>query len=145
MAGEISLSSLAKDAVWDGGIKDFLANGVVRIYGGTPTDSDTATTATTLVEVTESGGAFTAGVSTNGLNLGSVTPGNGYIEKSATEDWEGAGLVDDTTATWFRHFNNAMTGWIQGTVNTSNAVMTVSTTAIQASVPVTVTSCKYRF
>jgi len=141
MAAVIQYSPLFKNDQLDN-IQTEFANGIIRTFGGTPVAIGTTDPGTDiLVEFTKDGGAFTAGVATNGINLG--TASNGAIEKDAN-DYEGLGLVAGTQ-TWFRHYNNDLTKWIQGTVNTSGAAMTVTTTAVVVDQPVAITNLIYRF
>lgn len=91
--------------------KDIFANGVCAIYSGTqPTDADAAEGAGSLLMLlTLSGGAFTPGSATNGINFGVAT--NGVLAKDALEVWSGLGLAaagSGTTATWFRFYDNDM-------------------------------------
>jgi len=141
MAGTISLNVPTKNAIWDDIAAEF-ANGIIHCFGGTAVAVTTTAPGTDiLVKFTKDGGAFTPGIATNGINLGTASAGE--IEKDAY-DYEGLGLVAGTM-TWFRHYNNDLTKWIQGAVNTSGAAMTVTTTAVVVDSPVAITSLKYRF
>jgi hypothetical protein len=140
----IKLSKGLRNALLESNsLKGALANGIICIYSGfPPVSANDAETGTLLMKITNNGGAFTAGVPTNGINFGSSV--NGTISKSDSEIWTGKGLVDGT-AGYFRFYSNDFeTGSsetairLQGTVGTSNADMLVATTAIKANVSVTV-------
>ena len=88
------------------GLKDALANGVLRIYSGTqPSSADAAVVGTLLMEVTLDGGAFSHGTPTNGLNWD--TPANGQTEKPVADTWKGAGIADGV-AGWGRFCANPL-------------------------------------
>lgn len=103
-------------------LKDIMADGIICIYGGTqPADADTTEgSATLLMKLTLSGGAFTPGSATNGINLGTAT--GGVISKASLETWSGVGLAaagTGTTATWFRYYDNDM---VTGTSTTAKRI-----------------------
>jgi len=135
MAGKVYHNTLSKNAILDAFAAAY-ANGVARCYGGTIDYTTAAASLTHLVQFTKDGGAFTAGVSTNGLNLGTASAG--ALAKDSN-DWEGTGLGSGTI-TWGRLYNNDLTKWISFSVNTSGAVMTVTTTAMETGTPCVVTS-----
>lgn len=91
-----------------GDLKTIMANGIIRFYAGTqPATADLAETGDLLLEITLSGGAFTPGVATNGLNLGDAA--GGVISKATAETWKGTGKTaagTGTAAGWFRWFDN---------------------------------------
>lgn len=86
-------------------------NGTLRVFGGTaPASAEAAETGTLLLQFTLSGGTFTPGVATNGLNFG--TPANGQVDKATAELWRGTVLAaasTGTTATHYRFYANDMT------------------------------------
>ena len=119
-------------------IKTAYANGVIGIFSGTQpaTANDTEGSAVLLALITLNSGAFTAGVSTNGINLSD--PVDGVLSKASGETWSGLGLVAagelGTDATWFRHYPN---GYVTGASTTAarydGAVGTTSTYELQMS------------
>jgi hypothetical protein len=72
-------------------VKADLAAGVINFYSGAqPASPDAAVTGTFLGRATLSGGAWTAGTSTNGLNFGTVvdgTNGAASLDKASAEAW----------------------------------------------------------
>jgi hypothetical protein len=66
-------------------VRTAYANGVLAIYGGAsqPADADDAEAGTLLALITLSSGAFTGGVSTNGLNFDAAS--GGVLSKAAAE------------------------------------------------------------
>ena len=128
-------------------VKTAYANGVIGIFGGTQptTANDTEGSAPLLALITLNGGAFTAGVSTNGINLSD--PVDGVLSKASGETWSGTGLAaagTATTATWFRHYTNAyVTGAsttatrYDGAIGTTSAYeMQMTNTTVVQDVPV---------
>ena len=128
-----------------GCVADALADGVIDIYSGVqPATADAVETAgaVLLARVTLASGAFTPGVSTNGINLDVAAAG--AVSKAVAEVWSGVGLADGT-AGWFRFYDNAVTtgasttairmdGQIAtsgGEINMSNTnIVTLGTTTI---------------
>jgi hypothetical protein len=87
-------------------LADALANGIIRFYSGTiPSDPDAEITATTVVEITESGGTFTSGVATNGINLDTASAG--VLSKDAAETWQGEN-ASSATVGWGCFFANTV-------------------------------------
>lgn len=87
-----------------GSVSDLFRNCTIDVYSGSqPTSADSAEIGTKLVSITLSSGAFSAGVSTNGLNFGAVS--SGTLSKKADETWSGAGIASGT-AGWFRIYSN---------------------------------------
>ena len=90
-----------------GSFVDLFRNCVIRVYSGAqPSDADDAETGTLLVTITESGGAFSGGAVTNGLNFGNVS--DGVLSMETDEVWQGTGLAAGT-AGWFRCYDNSYT------------------------------------
>lgn len=118
-------------------IKTGYANGVIGIFSGTQpaTANDSEGAATLLALITLNSGAFTAGVSTNGINLSD--PVDGVLSKASGETWSGLGLAAASTgtpATWFRHYSNAyVTGASTTELRNDGAISTVSTAEMQMS------------
>lgn len=127
-----------------------MADGVIEIYSGTqPTNSeDTEVGAGTLLAViTESGGAFTGGSATNGLEI--EVDGEECVIASG-ETWKTLLALATGTATWFRHYDNAFTKGASttavrydGRVSTTGAEMNLSTTSIVINKPVEVSEFSY--
>lgn len=126
------------------GIKEAMADGVIRIYSGAqPATPNLAVSGTLLLEVTKDGGAFVHGAATNGIEFDA--PVSGVLSKAAGETWRGSGLVAGT-AGWFRFCANptdaggASTSLarIDGSVGKTGADLNLSTTAIGVGVPTTI-------
>jgi hypothetical protein len=119
-----------------------LADGIIEIYSGSQaavTAADPGVAA--CLKLTKNGGAWVQGSPTNGVNLGTASGG------AITDDgntYEGLGLVL-ATATWARFYSNDKSQWLQGTVGTSNAMITVTTTAITVGGPVALTGINIHF
>lgn len=118
------------------------ANGVLAIFGGgtQPATADAEELGTLLCLVTLNGGAFTAGVATNGLNFDA--PVGGVLSKAVAETWKGNGLAaagTGTTATHFRFYANAyVTGASTTAVRFDGAISTSATSELQMTNPVIV-------
>lgn len=70
-----------------GAIKTQLADGVIYLYSGTqPSSADAAVTGTLIATATVSGGAWSAGSATNGLEFGTVA--SATMDKAAAEEWK---------------------------------------------------------
>jgi hypothetical protein len=92
-----------------GSLKAAFANGVLDLYSGSqPSSANNAITGTLLARVTKDGGAFTAGVSTNGLNLDTpvVDGTNVTISKVAADNWKSTAVAAGTIG-WGRFKANA--------------------------------------
>ena len=119
-------------------VKTAYANGVLAIYGGAsqPADANDAEAGTLLALITLASGAFTPGVSTNGLNFDA--PSSGVLSKAAAETWSGVGLAaagTGTTATYFRFYDNDMdTGASPTGLRFDGAIGTTATAELQMSV-----------
>ena len=88
-----------------GDFKTIFANCVIYLYPGTqPSDPDAAPSGSLLLKITKSGGEFSHGTSTNGLNFG--TAASGVLPKSPSETWSGACTTAGTIG-WFRCCANA--------------------------------------
>ena len=88
------------------GVKAMMINGIIAGYSGTqPADADDAETGTLLILFTKNGGAFTPGVSTNGISMG--TSVGGVLPKASAENWSGLGLANGVLG-YFRWYSNAM-------------------------------------
>ena len=131
-----------------GSVKDIFMDGVLYIYSGSqPANADAAASGTQLVKITVSAGAFSAGAFTNGLEFGDST--SGYIEKSASETWQGTGLASGT-AGWFRLCGNptdalaasALLPRIDGSIGTSGADLNMGSTTVTASATYTIDTFK---
>lgn len=132
-------------------VKTALADFVIGIYSGSQPASanDTEGSGSLLCLITLNGGAFTGGVSTNGLNFDG--PSDGVLSKPSGATWSGNGLAaagTGTTATWFRVYPNAYTtGASTSAVRYDGAISTSSTAELQMTnttvvqgVPVTINS-----
>lgn len=125
------------------------ANGILCIFGGAsqPATANDAETGTLLCKITLNSGAFTGGVSTNGINFGA--PVDGVLSKAAAETWSGVGLAaagTGTVATYYRFYANDYTTGpsttakrFDGAISTSSsAELQMSVTTIVEGVTVTV-------
>lgn len=126
------------------GIKEAMADGVIRIYSGAqPLSADSAATGTLLLEVTVDAGAFTHGSPDNGLEFDA--PSEGVLSKAAAENWRGTGLATGV-AGWFRFCANPLDSGgasttlarIDGSVGRSGADLNLSNINIAAGVPNTI-------
>lgn len=120
------------------------ANGIIEIRTGSqPVTADAAATGTLLGTVTLASGAFTPGVSTNGLTFG--TPSAGAVSKSGT--WSFSGVYPGT-AGWFRLKANALDNdllsttlpRLDGSIGTSGADMNLSNLSIAIGATTTIDS-----
>lgn len=119
-----------------GSVKTNMQDGVIAIYSGTqPTSADDVETGTLLGLVTVDAGAFTGGVATNGLEMGTST--DGVLSKASAEDWKMIGLAAaglGTVAGWFRWYANAFaTGASTTAVRLDGAVGSTSSFELQMS------------
>lgn len=95
------------------GFKGIFKYCVIDLYSGTqPATADSAATGTLLGRVTLDGGAFTEGVTTNGLVWD--TPANGAIAKPTAANWKFTGLAAGTIG-WFRCRGNAVDNGLTST------------------------------
>jgi hypothetical protein len=126
------------------GIKEAMADGIIRIYtGAQPITADSAAIGTLLVEVTVNAGAWAAGSPTNGLEFDA--PVSGVLAKAAAEAWRGNGLAVGV-AGWFRFYANPVDAGgasttlarIDGSVGRSSADLNLSNTNIEVGVPNTI-------
>lgn len=82
-----------------------LGNGIIRIKTGSqPANANAAETGITLGQVTVAAGAFTHGVTTNGLTF--ATAANATLTKTLAQLWQFTGLAAGTCG-WFRFVGNA--------------------------------------
>ena len=94
-------------------VRTAYANCVIGLFDGVQpaTSNDTEGSASLLGLVTLNGGAFTGGVSTNGLNFDAAV--DGVLSKPSGSVWKCTGLAaagtGGKTATWFRVYANAYT------------------------------------
>ena len=81
-----AVNALAGGGAGDGSFKDVFANAVIVIRTGTqPANADAVETGDVLGMITVNGGAFVAGVATNGLNWDAAV--GGVCAKPAAEEW----------------------------------------------------------
>ena len=88
--------------------KTLMGHGILYLYSGLqPATADAIETAgsVALLKVTLASGAFTSGVSTNGINWDDAVLN--VISKAAAETWSGVGIADGT-AGWFRFYANTV-------------------------------------
>ena len=145
LTGEIAGDQVILSSSRGGSLKDLFRNGVLDIFSGTqPTDADTTESGTKLVRITLSSGAFVAGTTTNGINLGTAT--DGVIGKDSGETWSGVGLVAGN-AGWFRFYDNAATTGastsairLDGSIATTGAQMNMTNTSISVGGVTVITS-----
>jgi hypothetical protein len=125
------------------GMTTAFANGVMYIYSGPqPANADSAVQGTLLGIVTKAGGAFVAGTSTNGLNLGA--PASGVVAKDSNA-WQMTGLANGT-AGWFRLKGNAADSdassttlpRLDGAVSTAGGDLNLSSVNIVSGAPTTI-------
>jgi len=102
-----AVNALAGGGAGDGSFKDVFANAVIVIRTGTqPVNADAAESGDILGMITVNGGAFAAGVATNGLNWDAAVAG--VCTKPAAEEWA---IIPSAsgTAGWGRLYANDMT------------------------------------
>lgn len=134
MAYQTRISNVAAKAACDA-IVDLIDGGAsagyVKIYPGTqPTDPDTATGETYLVQITLNDPAFGAAAD--------ATPGG-----RATADVDPAlsgTAANAGTAAWFRVFDSNNVAIIDGDVGTTGSDMNINNTSISAGQTVSITS-----
>ena len=128
-----------------------LAAGVIYIYDGVqPTSPDDAPSGTLLAIITVGSGAFTWGVSTNGLDWDA--PAAGVLSKAAAETWSGVGLAAGT-ARWFRAMGNATDNLgssttlprLDGRCANAGAELNLVNTQVEVGVPVVISSATLQF
>ena len=143
---------------WLGGtnaIKPMYANMVIALRSGQQPDSANDTeTGVLLALATLDSGAFTPGVSTNGLNFGLATFDEATLimtlAKAIAEVWSGLGLADGTIG-WARCYANAMvTGAsttavrFDGQAAIGGGEFKLSSAVTKVDVPVTIDSCDFK-
>lgn len=126
-----------------------MADGIIDIYSGTqPATVETAESGTLLCSITLSGGAFTGGVSTNGLEF---DLGTGELTIASGETWSGTAVATGT-AGWFRFYSNDYdTGAdsgdayirFDGRVATSGAELNLNTVSLVEDGPVVINSFSF--
>ena len=126
------------------GFASAFANGVIEIRTGSqPATADTAASGSLLGTVTLNSGAFTPGVSTNGLTFAAASGGSA----SKTGVWSFNGVAVGT-AGWFRFKANAVDDGLlstsavrlDGSIAVSGADMNLSNISITIGAPTTVDS-----
>ena len=124
------------------GFSSAMDRGVIDIYSGTqPASADAAATGTLLGTVTLNAGAFTPGVTTNGLTFAAANAGT--VSKSGI--WALVGIAAGR-AGWFRFRGNALDAGgistvlprLDGSVATSGANLNLSNISIAVGAPATV-------
>ncbi len=140
----IRLSTGSKDAMMDA-LDVALANGRLDIYSGSqPASADSAESGTLLVSLTLSSGAFTPGVSTNGINFASAS--GGVIVKEAAEVWSGVAASTGTAGYFVFYDNDVDTGAsttavrFMGSIATSGADLNMTSTTINSGGTITLDS-----
>jgi hypothetical protein len=126
------------------GIKEQMANGIIRLYSGAqPASADSAVSGTLLCEYTLDGGAFSHGSATNGINFDD--PVSGVLSKAAAEAWRGLGLADGVGGYFRFCANPADAGGasttlarIDGSVGKSASDLNLSNVNITVGVPNTI-------
>lgn len=103
------VNALAGGGDGDGSFKDIFANAVIVIRTGTqPATADAAETGDVLGMITVNGGAFTAGVTTNGLNWDAAV--DGVCAKPSEEEWAIIPAVSGTAGYGRLYANDMTTG-----------------------------------
>lgn len=89
-------------------LKTELANGVIHLYTGSqPANPEDAPTGTRIGSIQLSGGTWSAGVSTYGLEFGTAAAGS--ISKAAAENWVFTAIAAGTIG-WGRFIANTTAG-----------------------------------
>ena len=132
-----------------GSFKELFDYCVIGLYSGTqPATPDATEGATLLALITVASGAFTGGVTTNGLRWGSVISG---VASKNSDVWSGVGLSSGTV-TWGRLYENDYTTGASTTairidfgVATSGTALTISDTSIVTGATTTVDTATFTF
>lgn len=104
--GEIGAAGTVIACAQGGSLKDTLKDGILYIFSGSqPDNPDSAVSATLLLTITESSGAWVAAAFDNGLEF-EDDPLSGEIEKASAETWSGA-CTTSGQAGWFMFCGNA--------------------------------------
>ena len=145
-------TGLVNNVLDSASFKDSMANGILYIFSGSqPATADAIETAgaVNLVKVTLASGAFTSGVSTNGLLWNDAVLN--VISKGSGQTWSGVGLADGT-AGWFRFYANTV---VQGastsairfdgriTVTGGGGELELSSTTIATGATTTITAASF--
>lgn len=133
-----------------GGFAENFKDGIIEVYSGTrPAGSDSAVSGSTLLgTITLGGGAFVAGVATNGLNWDVAADGG--IDKPAGAVWQFTGIAAGV-ASWFRIKANAVDAGgssttakrIDGSIASFGGDATLSDTNIAVGKVYTASKCKF--
>lgn len=132
------------------GFKGIYKNCVIDLYSGTqPATADSAATGTLLGRVTLNGGAFTEGVSTNGLVWDSTTTPGSAIKPSGST-WRATALADGTIG-WFRVRGNATDSGassstlprFDGTVGVSSGDLLLSVVNVTTGAPIDISTAAF--
>lgn len=119
-------------------------NGAIYVYSGPqPATADSAIQGTQLGLITLNNGAWTPGVSTNGLQFDA--PVAGVVSKAAAQVWRMLGIANGT-AGWFRLVGNPVDAGgssttlprMDGTIAISGGDMNLSSLSIVTGAPNTV-------
>ena len=101
-------TGLVNNVLDSASFKDSMASGILYIFSGSqPANADAIETpgAVNLLKITLASGAFTSGVTTNGLLWDDAVLN--VISKDVTQVWSGVGIADGT-AGWFRFYANTV-------------------------------------
>lgn len=134
-----------------GSFKAAMADGILRGYSGSqPSSADNAESGTLLFEITESGGAFSSGFATNGLEFGTAVAG--VIAKATAETWKDNAANATGTAGYFRFYaNTVVTGAsttavrFDGSIGVGTGDLQVSTTSVTADAPISISFFQVTF
>lgn len=133
------------------GLQEALANGKIKLFTGPqPATADAAEQGTLLCEITESGGTFTHGTATNGINFGTAT--SAVIDKASAETWSGDAIAAGVIG-WFRFVGNPTDGGassttlarIDGSVGTSGADLNLANVTMEEDTPVAISEFEFTF
>lgn len=134
----------------DNPFRTIFERGVIYVYTGVqPASADNAVQGTLLGKITESGGDFSFGSTTNGLLF--AAPSDGEIVKDPNQVWQ---LVADATGTtgWGRLMGNALDDLTESqvlpridfSIGGSSADLTLNNTSVSAGATVTIDNFRYR-
>jgi len=129
-------------------LADALANGKMEIRTGTiPASADDAVVGTLLCPITLASGAFTSGVSTNGINLDVAA--SGTVSKKTSEVWSGTNVAGGV-AGYGIFYANTVDATASTTavrlyfdISTAGAFMNMTTTTLVISEPTVISTFSF--
>lgn len=139
-ATEATIAGTAIVVSRGGSLHDLLKFGYLKIFtGAQPANADAVETGSLLVKITDTSGAHTTGLGTNGLQF-TDDVASGVLSKLSTQQWSGIPGASNT-AGWFRFYGRdgvegASTTAVRfdGSCGLSGAELNLATLSIQSGV-----------